>query len=517
MKTYYRTFKRPVCILSMTVVLSITFGCKDFLETTKQGEYTTDNYPYPGNSGPYDEYIFGAYNDLRSYDLHCRGFFLAASVRSDDADKGSSVDDGGADAKTMDSFPVAPNNNAINELWKGHYALITKCNVALDQIANNNAIIATEEQKMQAEAEARFLRGYAYFNLVRFFGRVPLIDKVLPADQPGATQVGPAQLYPFIENDLQFAAANLPPSWDSKFAGRLTKGAANGLLAKVYLTQQKWGPAMSAAHSVMLSGQYDLSMKYSDIFGEKGENGKESVFEVQATASAAVPRTNGAEITQWQGVRAGGDWNLGYGFNVPNAYLSAAYEPNDPRKARTFLYRSDANNTYKTVYGENTGTTWENPIYNHKVYTNPAYRALYNDKAGRWMNIRLLRYADVVLMYAEAANELGGTANTTEALKALNSVRERARKEATVAGTLPDVTTTDQDLLRDAIRHERRIELAMEYDRFFDLVRWGISGTVLPASGRPNFVAARDNILPIPLPQIDLSKEPYKLTQNPVY
>jgi hypothetical protein len=129
------------------------------------------------------------------------------------------------------------------------------------------------------------------------------------------------------------------------------------------------------------------------------------------------------------------------------------------------------------------------------------------------MNIRILRYADVVLMYAEAANEVGGPDNITKAREALNSVRARARNGNN--SILPNVTTVDQALLRDAIRHERRIELAMEHDRFFDLVRWGISGTVLPAAGRPNFNAARDNLLPIPQTQIDLSKEPYKLTQNP--
>jgi len=513
MKTNYK-IETKLAYLLMVLATFSTLGCKKFLDTDKQGEYTSDNYPYPSSSGPYDEYLFGAYNDLRSYNLHARGFIFATSIRSDDADKGSTATDGGADASTMDLFPVAANNGAANELWKGHYSLITKCNIALDQIANNVAIIATPEQKALAEAEAKFLRAYAYFNLVRFFGRVPLIDKVLPASQPGATQVGPAQLYPFIESDLQFAAANLPLSWDKKFAGRLTKGAANGLLAKVYITQQKWGPAMSTANLVMTSGQYDLSTPYNDIFGEAGENSKESVFEVQATASAAIPTDNGAEITRWQGVRAGGDWNLGYGFNVPNSYLEAAYEANDPRKARTLLYRSTGTTTYKTVYGENTPTDWTNPIYNHKAYSSPAYRAKYNHKGGWWMNIRILRYADVVLMYAEAANELGGTANTTAALNALNSVRERARIGAPT-GTLPDVTVIDQDLLRDAIRHERRIELAMEYDRFFDLVRWGISGTVLPAAGRPNFVATRDNLLPIPQEQIDLSKEPYKLTQNP--
>jgi hypothetical protein len=504
-------------LLTFCLIFSST-GCKKFLDTSLQGKYTTEDYPYPGGSGPYDLYLFAAYNDLRSYDVHCTGFFLATSVRSDDADKGSTATDGGADANSMDAFPVAPNNGFVNGMWNGYFGLITKCNTALDKIYNATDIIATDQQKTQSEAEAKFLRAYAYFNLVRLYGRVPLIDKLLTVDQINVPQSSPTQIYALIESDLNFAAANLPLSWDKKFVGRLTKGAANGLLAKVYLTQQKWAQAMAAANLVMSSGQYDLTTSYANIFGESGENSKESVFEVEATSIAGANQNDqnavGAEFTQWQGVRDGGVWNLGYGWNVPNANLESAYETNDPRKARTFLYRSTATTTFTTVYGEATATTWINPIYNHKVYTNPSFRSLYNNRAGRWMNIRILRYADVVLMYAEAANEIGGTANITAALAALNSIRARARTGA-IAGTLPNVITTDQTLLRDAIRKERRIELAMEHDRFFDLVRWGISGSVLPNAGRPNFIASRDNLLPIPQAQIDLSKN--LLTQNPGY
>ncbi|TZF83157.1 RagB/SusD family nutrient uptake outer membrane protein [Pedobacter sp. BS3] len=510
MKKIFKTEKVILVALSMMLMFSFT-ACKKFLDTERQGVYTVDNYPYPGGSGPYDVYLYSAYDDLRSYDVHCTAFFLATSVRGDDADKGSVSTDNPANGDPFDFFPVQASNSFLNGMWTGYYNLITKCNRVIDQVRNNTTIVATDLQKTQSMAEARFLRGYAYFNLVRLWGRVPLIDTLLSVDQINVPQSSPAQIYAFIENDLRFAATNLPPSWDKKFIGRLTSGAANGLLAKVYLTQQKWAAAMNAANLVMTSGQYDLSTSYDKIFGESGENSKESVFEVQATASAQEPTKNGAEITQWQGVRASGDWNLGYGWNVPNTYLENAYEANDPRKARTLLYRSTATTTYKTVYGEITPTTWTNPIYNHKAYTNPAYRAAYNNKAGRWMNIRLLRYADVVLMYAEAANEVGGTDNITAARNALNSVRARARIGA-VAGTLPDITTTDQGALRDAIRRERHVELAMEYDRFFDLVRWGIATEVLHAAGRPNFTAPRDNLLPIPQTQIDLSKG--VLTQN---
>ncbi len=503
---------KSICLTLLTLLILST-GCEKFLDTNRQGEYTTDNYPFPGGAGPYDTYLFGASADLRAYDIHVFGFMLATSIRSDDADKGSDPLDGGPDALSMDNFPVLPSNGLVNFMWVGYFNFIAKCNTALDQIANNTAIVATDAQKRKAEAEARFLRGYAYFNMVRFFGRVPLIDKVLATDQLNVPQSTTAQLYAFIEEDLKFAALNLPVSWDAKFIGRPTVGSANGILAKVYLTQQKWSLAMMTANLVMTSGQYDLTTPYNTIFGEAGENSKESVFEVQATASATEQTANGVQSAQFQGVRAPGIWDLGFGFNVPNSNLQAAYEAGDPRFDRTFLRRSTGATTYTTVYGENTATTWANPAYNHKMYSNPSFRSRYGTNSGWWMNLRILRYADVVLMYAEAANELGGTANTTLALAALNSVRARARGGN--AAVLPNVTTIIQANLRTAIKRERRIELAMEYDRFFDLVRWGDSQSALSASGKTNFSAFRDNLLPIPQTQIDLSNG--VLTPNPGY
>lgn len=504
-----------LAIIAIAMLLPFS-GCKKFLDTQRQGEYNEDNYPYPGGSGPYDQFIFGAYNDLRSYSVHVFGFLMATSVRSDDADKGSTAADGGADASGMDNFPVITNSGLANGLWTGHFGLINKCNNTIYQINNNALITATPQIKIQTEAEARFLRAYAYFNMVRLFGRVPLYDQLYldPATQNNIPQSSPATLYSFIESDLMFAAANLPPSWDASFVGRATSGAANGLLAKVYLTQQKWALAMSTANLVMTSGQYDLFTPYFKIFEEGGENLRESVFEVQGTADANERTANGIQYTQVQSVRGSGVWNLGWGFNSPSQILADAYEPDDPRRARTILFTSTASTPGLTIYGELTPVGLPNPRYNQKVYTEAARRNSVGSNSGWWMNIRILRYADVVLMYAEAANEVGGTANITSARNALNSIRARARQGAP-AGTLPDIMTTDQATLRDSIRFERRIELAMEHDRFFDLVRWGISGTVLQAAGKVNFNPARDNILPIPQQQIDLSNN--VLTQNPLY
>lgn len=507
--------KLAIAVMAVVLLLSVS-GCKKFLDTQRQGGYDEENYPYPGGSGPYDQFIFGAYNELRSFSLHSQSFITASSIRSDDADKGSTPADGGANAISMDNFPVLPNNGFCNTIWLGNYTLINRCNSTIKEVNTNTTIVAPDDVKQQTLGEARFLRAYAYFNLVRFFGRVPLIDTLFsdPAAQNNVPQSTAAQIYSFIEADLTFAASVLPLQWGSQFAGRVTKGSANGLLAKVYLTQQKWAQAMAAANEVMNSGQYDLSTPYDRIFREDGENSKESVFEVQATATAAIPSANGVQYAQIQGVRGAGLWDLGWGWNSPSEQLANAYEPNDPRRARTILFTSTPTTPGLTIYGETTPTGLPNPRYNNKVYTNPALRNSIGNRFGYWMNVRLLRYADVVLMYAEAANEVGGAANITAALNALNSVRARARQGAP-AGTLPNRITTDQNELRDFIRHERRIELAMEHDRFFDLVRWGIAQDVLQAAGKTNFSNSRDVLLPIPQTQIDLSAG--VLTQNPGY
>lgn len=505
-------------LLLSVLFLSVLTGCKKFLNVDRQGSYTADDYPYPGGSGPYDQFIFGAYNDLRSYDVHADGFIVATSIRSDDADKGSTPSDGGTDVITMDNFPVTPSNGRCNALWTGYYGLINKCNSAIANIDTNATIVASEAIKLQSKAEVRFLRGYAYFMLVRLFGAVPKVDMVYKdvASTPLLARSPVTEIYAFIEGDLNFAKEYLPAEWDrTKFPGRLTKGAAEGMLAKVYLTQKKWAQAMTEAQNVMSSGQYDLSVPYNTIFSEEGENSKESVFEVQATASPTVTQANGVQYASIQGVRGPNNWNLGWGWNSPSIFLVNAYEPGDPRKNRTIFFASTAAETNTSIFGETTPiypTQVPNERYNQKVLGNPSLRNSIS-RGCWWMNVRILRYADVVLMFAEAANELGGEGNIDTARAALNLVRARARRGA-AAGVLPDVTATTQEELRTAIQHERRIELAMEHDRFFDLVRWGIAAQVLNASGKPNFSDARDVLLPIPQTQRDLNG---KLTQNPGY
>ena len=495
-------------ILVAAIVLTALSSCKKFLDRNPQGTYTTGTYPYPKGSGPFDGDIFAAYDVLRSYDATGSGFVAATSIRSDDADKGSTPTDGPS-SKEFDDFTLISTNGLLDGMWKGYYNLIGKANGVLDRIAKDQDPGTTPEIKTYAEAEAKFLRAYGYFMLVRFFGRVPLVDKVYDDvnQQANVKQSEPAIIYALIESDLNFAGTHLPLSWDPNiFPGRATSGSANGLLAKVYLTQKKWTQAMSTANKVITSGQYDLSVSYDKIFGEDGENSKESVFEIQCTATLVEKRANGSQFASIQAVRGAGDWNLGWGFNSPSAQLSAAYEANDPRKARTFLSLG-----VPSIYGEVftlANQAADAPkVYNHKIHSNPARRKALLDNFSYWMNIRILRYADVVLMYAEAANEVG---NATDALEKLNSVRARARNGNNAL--LPNISTTDQTELRNAIRQERRIELAMEHDRFFDLVRWGTAKTVLHAAGKTGFVEGKHELLPIPAAQIQISKG--VLTQN---
>lgn len=496
--------------LSLLATFFFFSGCKkNFLDRQPLGQYTSGNYPYPSGSGPYDQFIFSAYASFRTWQTSVFGFVGATSIRSDDADKGSTPADA-PDQIAMDNFStLTPTNSLANDLWTGYFTSIGNCNIILSQV-NKDSVGTAESIKSLASAEARFLRGYANFMLVRLFGNIPLDTAIAGVSNSNISQSTPAQVYASIEQDLQYAAANLPLTWSSKFIGRATSGAANGMLAKVYLYQKKWGQAMAAANVVIQSGVYDLSTPYRKIFAEEGENSKESIFEIQAYADANHKEDDyGCQYANVQGVR-GTDWNdLGWGFNVPSTQLEAAYEPGDPRKDATILYTPSP---APTEYGE-VFPIEPNPRYNHKTYTNPAVRATVGDRFGWWMNVRILRYADVLLMYAEAANELGGTANTTEALAKLNMVRARARNGNNAI--LPDVTITNQDDLRTAIQHERRVELGMEHERFFDLVRWGIAAQTLHAAGKTGFIVGVHELLPIPQSQIDLSKGVLK--QNPGY
>jgi hypothetical protein len=490
--------------LSIFLLVSILFtSCKkDFLDRKPLGQYTEEDL----SSGSLEGLIFAAYAALRHDGLSGLAYVSVHNMRADDADKGSSPGDGVDAEDIFDNFNYSKDFWLINEYWAGQYNLSALAN---NVISIADSIGGTDPATQTNIGEARFFRALAYFNLVRSFGEVPLIDfRITEASQAVEPKSSIAEIYALIDSDLEFAASVLPQSkdWGGRFPGRLTKGAANALQAKTFLARNQWGKALAATQQVISSGEYDINTPYQDVFREANENGKESVFEVQAKFYQSIKL--GINYASRQGVRGAGEWNLGWGWNVPNQILADAFEEGDPRKDATLLYTGQVN----TPYGEFVPAGLDRPYWSKKVYTNPAIRRSSGSLQGEWFNMRVIRYSDVLLMAAEAANEVGGEANTLLALDYLEQVRARAR--GSNAAVLPPVTTINQEELRQAIRHERQVELGMENERFFDLIRWGIAENVFQAAGKTNF-QPRNRFLPIPQPEID--KSDGVLVQNPDY
>lgn len=428
------------------------------------------------------------YGKLREWNLTAFNWLALTTLTSDDAEKGSVS----GDAAFLDNFTyfrVTPTDGPLDGFWTGQYQEILLCNQVIVNVPN---ITMDASLKARYVAEAQFLRALSYFNLVRAFGDVPLYLKppVTP-DELNIARSPKDMVYAQILTDLTAASSVLPASYPASDVGRATKGAALSLLSKVKLYEKNWADALAASDQVISLG-YSLAPDYYKMFRAGGENGPESIFEIQATAVTGNCDASNSQWAQVQGVRN----QFGWGFFNPTASLEAAFEQGDKRKMATILYPGET-----TPDGDVITTTAPNPRYNAKAYVpnSVPYVCNYGDS----QNLRVLRLAEVLLINAEAANELGQTA---KAVTDINLVRARA-------GLAPVDGGISQSDLRTAIWHERRVELALEYgDRYFDLVRQGQAATVLASKG---FVAGKNEVMPIPLTEITLSGG--KLTQNPGY
>lgn len=490
-------------LLWSVLLLVMVSSCKkNFLDRRPLGRYVEEDIP----AGSFEAQVFGAYSLMRAGGFNNHLYLAIHSFRSDEARKGSQPSDGGAHEQMYDDFQYDKSNGGLQEYWTAHYALILAANKIIDTI---NKIPAPDPSTLINRAEAKFLRAYAFFDLARAFGRVPKVDfAVTDAAQVNIKKVEDvAEIFTLIDEDLTEAAAMLPQTWPD-FPGRLSKGAALALHARTYLWRKNWGSALSACKSVIDLQQYSLVPNYGSQFRLEGENGPESIFEIQAYYTPT--QDFGVIYSNVQGVRGAGAWDLGWGWNAPTEQLESAFETGDPRRIETILYTGQVD----PLYNENVppaSVVWQ-PFYNKKVHTNPADRAANNNRFGPWMNHRIIRYADVLLMAAEAANEIGGAQNTTDALAWIEMVRARAR--GSNGAILPPVTSTDQATIRNAIIHERFVELGMEEMRFYDLVRWGIDITVLHAAGKTLY-EAKHRLLPLPQSEVDKSNG--VLIQNPDY
>ncbi len=509
---------------ALIVSLMFTAGCsKSFLEVDPQGQITREQVLIDPNAA--NDLVTGVYNSLYlgSFDPTTVGFqyYMAVDVASDDADKGSTPADF-PPAAEIDNFTATPNNSIVNNLWLGYYKGISRANMAIGELEQATF---DEQTRNRLLGEVHYIRGMYYFNLVRLFGGVPRVTRVPAANEVNndefQTRASVDEIYGVILDDLQFAAGNLPvKGGEGAQVGRATKGAAQGLLAKVYMYRGEWQEVFDLTGEVINSGLYSLVKNNGDtlsdynlifrenpVGGTGGNNNPESVFEVQTGINLtqdAVSRL----FSNGQGPRGKGGWDdLGFGFNNPTQDLASAYEPGDKRREGTiiFIQPTEPENSPGTVLWDGfripSQDSVENSRYNYKGYHSALQESMQTSgsKDTKPKNIRIMRYAEILLMRAEAAAILG---NEDEALLNLNKIRNRA-------GLPNSATATQQDIWK-----ERRVELAMEQDRFFDLVRQGRAGAVLRAHGK-NFVDGTHEVFPIPQSQIDLSGG--RLEQNNGY
>lgn len=496
MKKYIITGRiKKATVFSMLAALLLLVACKkEFLNVPPQAQQPSVQFWKSADDAA--KAVNAMYANLREWKNIAFAPIAIESIGSDDAEKGSSTNDA-TFFNAYDNFAISSTDGQLADFWTGQYQNI---NFANQVLGNVPAIQMDDALKQRYFAEAKFIRAYSYFRLVRAFGDVPLrLHLPKDATEYNIARSPKADVWAAIEQDLTDAAAVLPQSYPATDVGRATKGAALALHAKAALYQKKWADALTFTNQVMTLG-YSLFPDYEQLFRVKNENNSESVFEVQAKYIPGNCDASSSQYSQVQGVR--GSTGGGWGFNVPTANLVAEYEPGDPRKDATIIFRGET-----TPEGDIIPATGDNPMYNQKSYVPFSdYSGSCNEGADQ--NIRVIRYADVLLMNAEAANESG---NTALALTSLNAVRARARGANPIT-VLPPVTTTDQAQLRTAIYHERRVELAMEFDRLFDVIRQGRGPAVFGAKG---FVAGKSELMPIPQNEVDLSAG--LLTQNAGY
>ena len=508
-------------VLAALPMLMFASGCKKFLDRQPLTQTLADL-----NQGTLEAQSFGMYNTLRTTSGFSELVWLDFhSIRDDDAQKGSSATDG-AEINTMfETFQYAKSDWAPNTYWNDHYTLI---NLANKELFFADSLHLTDPASLRNLGEAYFFRAYSFFELVKTYGEVPLINFYFTNAAAGIRpKSSVTAIYAQIDADLQKASAYLPQNWsvggNNIYPGRLTSGAANTLWAQTYLQRQNWTKVVALCNIIKSSTEYALLPDFKDVWQEDvnglGKNSKESIFETQCMMGANGTPDNGNQWGTCQQVRQGGAaniWNLGWGWNVPTPKLVAAWDNTDPRKGKTILFSGqfDGGNAAggygATLPAYAPGTSLDQPYWNKKVYSNPTMRQFtghLTDGNAKWINHRVLRYADVILMLAEASNELGDGA-TAEAN--LELIRNRASGGLGAGRTIvPKITFVDQAQMRTAIKNERRWEFAMEGYRFNDLVRWGDAITELGSLGYTN----RCRYYPIPQAAIDLSGG--VLVQNP--
>lgn len=476
-------------------------GCEDFLDKHPLDTVNTENFYKTADDAV--AAINAAYQPLQRPKLHNMRMWTTDIIAGNSEVGANPVEaNDGIETKDQANFITTTDNAGVMDLYQGPAPGILYANLVLQKVPD---IEMDEALKNRILGEAKFLRAYYYFILVRFFGDVPLIlTPQTPGDDLRPARTPKGEVYAQIIKDLEEALAQLPQREEYAAAdiGRASKGSAAGMLAKVHLTLGNWEKTVELSNQVTSLG-YALNASYGDNFNPETENSIESLFEVQyinPVNNFWDDANQSSWTTNFMGPRDSPLTSVGWGWNQPTQEFVDGYEQGDLRKDVTIFYEGGPQfdgKDYKASMSYVTG-------YGVRKFVLPA-SYVPTGSSGSPLNWPVLRYADVLLMKAEALNELG---RTSEAEAPLNEVRARAG--------LDDVSGLNKDTFREVVLHERRMELAFEGHRWFDLIRvqngaYGLE--FLHSIGRTN---ATEKHLLFPIPQAERDVNP-NLSQNPGY
>jgi len=483
-------------IAGLVGIILITFSCTKYTELSP--EYSIDSENYFNSESDYYMALIASYDMLQASYANV----ILGEIASNNTLCGGESPTDVIGWQQVDDMTQTPTNSNLSDIWDWMFAGVQRTNYFMefkDKIDFDG--------KEQMIGEVQFLRAYYNFELVKWFGPIPIKvnERFKLGDEQTIPRYSVSEVYEFIEEDL-IAAASVLPETPAEI-GRATKGAAQALLGKAYLYQKKYQESADILEQLISEGSYSLVSDYNSIFEAEGENGPGSVFEVQYTDAEGagfecLQCSEGNVAVGFSGVRGytGPDFSPGFSFNVPVQEAVDAFEPGDLRKGVTILdivAWADTTGATYTTGNEHTG------YFNRKYLPRKRSEDAQNDlNLTNPNNYRAIRYSDVLLMAAEAYN-VGGISDA-KAQEYLNQVRQRAFGDSN-----HDVTLTGA-ALTDAIYHERRVELMGEGIHFFDLVRTGRAAAEIDG-----FVAGKNEVFPVPLEEIDFSAGNW--TQNPNY
>ena len=475
-------------------LLGFSFSsCSDFLEQNPQTDLSENDFYKTADD--ILSAVNGVYSSLQEGDIY-GNWYVFGEIPSDNTR--NQLSGSVTTQNEFDQFYIDTQNSMIANFWKAAYKVINRTNTVLGRI---DGIEINTELANRYKLECKFIRALMYFNLVRVYGDVPLVLKEISISESYDILREPKEnVYNQIIADLK-EAQDLPVSYSTAEDGRATQGAAKALLANVYMTLHKYAEAETILAEIINSGQYSLLENtpgslnidgYKNVFSPVNHNSKEGIFEIQFLkggygegsnyANNFAPENSGTNV-----VAVGGTG----GNNIPEMDIYNAYEEGDLRRDFSMSLG---------YYDNRKNNEWVESRYVCKFMDVPYQN---NDASN---NYPVIRYADVILMYAEALNQNGKTA---EACKYLNMTRRRGFGYQTTETSPVDLQTTDKAQFALMVEQERRVELAFENHRWFDLIRTGRAVEVMKSKG---FSLNETNLIcPIPQKQIDVNP---KLTQN---